>query len=344
MTVNFGSDNSAPVKQEILDALQAANKGDASSYGEDGLSQSLNQRFSDIFEKEVQIFPVLSGTAANAISLSQITSPYGAVLCHEHSHINIDECGAVEFFSGGKLVLLSGAEGKLIDKEVEKAFLSAHPHDYHNSKLSTVSLTQATEYGTVYSIDEVQSIASIARAHDAHVHMDGARFANALDTLQCTPAALTWQAGVDILSFGSSKNGTMNAEAIVVFDPEHATELLRRIKRAGQLVSKMRYISCQLDAYLEDDRWLTWATHSNTLAKRLAEALDASEYIEVMFPPQSNILILRMDNKLAEFMCDKGVEFYPWHEVDNCYRVVLSNLHDEADISFFTDVLGGWNP
>ena len=324
---------------EILRAIELANHDSAASYGEDERTSQLNRQFSAVFEKEVTVYPVMTGTVANCISLAQITPPYGAIVCEQNAHINVDECGAPEFFTGGKLIGLPGQDGKITPDSLRQFLESAHPHEYHNSKVTGLSLTQATECGTVYRPEELSVLTSIAREYGVYTHLDGARFANALVHLECSPAELTWESGVDIMSFGSSKNGTMNAEAIISFNPDCSTELKRRCKRAGQIASKMRFVSCQLAAYLEDDRWLAWARKSNELAQKLVGALNEVASVDVVFPVETNMLIVRMQDDLASHLREHGAKFYEWNSGKDCYRLVLSNLNHESDIEVFRSLL-----
>ncbi len=330
--MKFLSDNEAPMRPEILQAIERTNRDSAASYGEDEITLQLSRQFSDIFEKEVTAYPVLTGTAANALCLSQIIAPYGAVVCEQSAHINVAECGAPEFFTGGKLLGVSGQDGKIAAELLRHCLETAHPHDYHNSKVTGLSLTQATECGTVYRPDEISALTAVACEYGTHTHMDGARFANALAHLGCSPADLTWKSGIDIMSFGSSKNGTMNAEAIVVFNADCSVEIKRRCKRAGQVVSKMRFVSCQLAAYLEDERWLTWARQSNDLARQLASTLDDLDSVEILHPVEANMVIAGMPTNLVTHLRDNGMSFYDWETAEDCYRLVLSNLNSERDI------------
>jgi threonine aldolase len=263
-------------------------------------------------------------------------------LCHENAHIQHDECGAVEFMTGGKLVLLPSENGKLSAKDIDEKMTSAYPHGYHNSLITSVSLAQATEYGTIYTPAELKSITLVAKNHGLNVHVDGARFANALATLKCTPAELTWKAGIDIMSFGSSKNGTMNAEAIIVFSENANKDIKRKLKRSGQLVSKMRYISCQLEAYLYKNRWLNWANKANQLALNLSNEIKELQSIQVIYPVQTNSLVIKMTDELADYLLDKGINFYPWSGSKNCYRLVLSNMNKQSDINFFVESVKAW--
>lgn len=340
--IAFGSDNEAPAREEIMQALARANVGRAPSYGEDELTVQLKARFCEVFDTELTSHPLLTGTAANALALSQLVPAYGATLCHEHAHINIHECGAPEFFTGGKLLVVQGEGGKISAATLEQALAGDPGRGYHSNRVTALSITQPTEHGTVYSPDELGALCSIAHGHGLLVHMDGARFANALAHLGCSPAELSWQAGVDVMSFGSSKNGTLNAEAFLAFNPDAATEIQRKLKQSGQLASKMRYVSAQLLAYLEDGNWLRWAAESNLLARELATALGENPHISVRFPVQANILIVRMPRSLEMYLQDQGVAFFSWDEVPGHCRLVLSNLNERADVEGFLQLLSDW--
>ena len=245
--MDFGSDNEAGVRPEIMQAILEANTGAVPSYGEDPITHDLREQFSVLFETDVQVEPVLTGTAANAIGLTRIIPPHGAAVCHAHAHIMHEECGAVEFFSGGKLLAVGGDNGKLDPDALETALRDAANARYHSNRVTALSITQATEYGTVYSPAELTQLTCIAHQFDLNVHMDGARIANAAASLNCRLADITWKAGVDLVSFGTSKNGTLGAEALVVFgNPEWNRDIKHSLKQSGQLLSKARFLSAQL--------------------------------------------------------------------------------------------------
>ena len=281
MTANFSSDNVTGASPEILDALtRAGGEGSAMPYGNDSWTARVETKFRQIFETDLAAFPVATGTAANALGMSVMTPPFGAVFCHPESHMNVDECGAPEFYSGGaKLVTVGGPEGhdhgKIDLKILEATIARTGALGVHSVQPAVVTITQASEAGTVYDVDEIAAIADLAKAAGIGLHMDGSRFANAVVSLGCAPADITWRAGVDILSFGATKNGALAAEAVVVFKLELAKELGRRRKRGGHLFSKARFLAAQLDAYLDDDLWLKNAAHANRAAGRLAAGLTA---------------------------------------------------------------------
>ena len=303
----FNSDNIAPACSQVMEAVVAANAGNAVSYGDDQWSARLQDRFSEIFETAVAVFPTATGTASNALALSALTPPYGKVYCHELSHINTDECGAPELFTGGaKLIALSGENGRLSAGDLAAAIFGRG--NVHLTQPAVVSITQACETGTIYQIDDIAKIADFARGQGLSVHMDGARFANALATLDVAPAEMTWKSGVDVLSFGGTKNGCLAAEAVIFFKPELAENFGYLHKRAGQLQSKMRFVAAQLDAYLSNDLWLCNARHANAMATRLSKGLVALAEIELAYPTQSNEVFARLPNPVIKGI--QGDGFY----------------------------------
>jgi threonine aldolase len=327
--MNFRSDNTAPAAPEIIAALTRVNEGAASAYGEDQWSKQLNEKFSALFERDVRVFTVASGTAANAISIASLTPPWGAVLCHQEAHIECDECGAAEFYSGGaKLVLIDGAEAKLTPMALQEA-ISRNERGIHSVAPAAVSVSQTTERGAVYTPDELAALGRVAKSAKLGLHMDGARFANAVAALGCKPADVTWRAGVDLLSFGATKNGAIAAEAIVCFDPALAEEIARRRKRSGHLLSKGRFVAVQLLAYLEDDFWLRSARRSNALAARLGEAAGAL----LSHPVQSNQVFIKPGDAALAKMRTAGAEFYDWGgQGSGEARLVVSWNQREADV------------
>jgi threonine aldolase len=327
--VNFRSDNTAAVAPEILTALAEANLGRAAAYGADDWSLRLEQDFGKLFERRVKVFTVASGTAANSISLASIVRPWGAILCHREAHIECDECGAPEFFSGGaKLVLIDGAAAK-IDAAGLAAAATRHERGVHSVVPQAVSLTQASERGAIYSPDELRAIGAVARQRGLKVHMDGARFANAVAALGCKPADTTWKVGVDVLSFGATKNGAISAEAIVCFDLGLAEDIARRRKRGGHLFSKGRYQAAQWAAYLDNDLWLRLARRANGLASRLGEA--AQGFLSC--PVETNQVFMKPGVDALRRLREGGADFYDWGvEGSGEARLVVSWDQDEADI------------
>jgi threonine aldolase len=310
---NFKSDNVTPICDAILAAIQAANVGSAASYGGDELTERLQTVANGVFGTEVAIFPVTTGTAANALALSEITPPYGAVYCHEAAHIATDECGAPEFFTGGaKMIGFPSADGKISPAQLAGAVAFAEEMGVHHVKPGAVSLSQASEWGTVYQPAELCALTAVARQRSLKVHMDGARFANALVHLGCTPAEATWQSGVDVLSLGATKNGALCAEAVVFFNPAQAQGFERRRKRAGHLWSKMRFLSAQLLAYLEDGVWLANARHANAMASSLARGLRGVQGATVLQAVDANEVFVALPEATVASLESQGFGFYRW--------------------------------
>ncbi len=310
---NFTSDNVAPAATQVLAAVAEANAGVVGSYGGDPYTARLHTAACDLFEKDVLIFPVATGTAANALALAQIAPPYGAVYCYEAAHIVTDECGAPEFFTGGaKLIGLPAADGKIKAEPLREAIAFANDMGVHHVKPAAVSLTQATEWGTVYGLDEIAALVAVARQCELRVHMDGARFANAVAQLRCSAAEATWKSGIDILSLGATKNGALCAEAIVFFDPVLARDFDRRRKRAGHLWSKMRFLSAQLLAYLRDDLWLANARHANAMAARLAAGLEGVTGAHILHAVEANEVFVALPETVVAALEHDGFGFYRW--------------------------------
>ncbi|KJZ09765.1 threonine aldolase [Marinomonas sp. S3726] len=333
----FTSDNIAGASTQVLEALVAASVGAAQPYGADEYTQSMEARLRDIFECDLNVFLVPTGSAANGLSLATLTPPWGAVLCHKDSHINNDECGAPEFYtSGAKLVEVAGDNAKISAAALRIAAQNKIG-DVHSVQPSCVSITQATESGSLYSLAEVQEIGGICRDHGLKYHMDGARFANALVALDCTPAQMTWQAGVDILSFGATKNGVLAAEAIIVFDTSLSKELAFRRKRGGHLTSKMRLLSAQMDAYLKDDLWLNNAKHANAMAARLAHGLSDIQGVELMDQTQANIIFCRMPEVVIQGLQEQGFRFYHDRWGKGIVRLVTAFATAQEEVDAFIE-------
>jgi len=309
-TIDFCSDNVATVSQEIMRALTAANEGPAAAYGDDLFSRDLNKRFSALFETEVSVFPVATGTAANALGLAALARPYGGIYCHEHAHIQTAEGGATESYTHGtKLIPLPGVDYRLPPETLKAALARAERGVRNKPQPDAVSITQASEYGTVYRLEEIAAIGEIARANGIRFHMDGARFANALARLGCTPAEMTWRRGVDILSFGATKNGAMSADAIVVFDKSLIEPLSYRLRAAGQTWSKMRFAAAQLIAYVEDGLFLRLAAHANGLAARLAQGLNQMPDVALVAPVEANLLFVKLPPAVIDRLAAEGILF-----------------------------------
>jgi len=304
MTI-FSSDNVTGACPEVMDAIVAANEGIVESYGNDKWSTNLQKKLSEIFETDVVVFPVVSGTAANALALSVLSPAFGKIYCNELSHINTDECGAPEFFSGGaKLVTMSSEDGKINAKDLSQNIRGTGI--VHLAQPAAVSITQACETGTVYQLEEIKSIAETAHEHGLKVHMDGARFANAIVSLNVSPAEMTWKSGVDVLSFGGTKNGCLTAEAVVFFKPKLVGNFPYLHKRSGQLLSKMRFISAQLEAYISNDVWLRNARNANSMAKLLSEGFAKFPDIKLAYTTQSNEVFVHLPSSIIDLLNAKG--------------------------------------
>ena len=338
--MNFASDNAAGAHPTIMAALQEEAAKSGMPYGGDETTQGLETDLSRCFGREVWSFPVTTGSAANALALAVVTPPYGAVYCHQDSHINVDECGAPEFFThGAKLICLPGDAGKLTPETLSLALARQRRGTVHAVQPAVVSLTQASEWGTVYTPEEVRALATLAHAHGLRVHMDGARFANAVAALGVSPAALTWEAGVDMLSFGATKNGALAAEAVIFFDSALVRDFAFRRKRSGQLLSKLRFISAQLRAYLQDDLWLTLAAHANLMAARLATGLARLPGVTLACPVEINEVFVHLPSPLVTRLRQAGFVFYDWPGDPLPFvRLVTAFNTPEASVDHFIEV------
>ena len=310
--MQFGSDNTAGASAKIMAVIAAANDGRMASYGADEVTARVERAMAEFFDREVAVFLVTTGTAANALAIQALCPVYGAVLAHEESHLLVDECGAPEFFSGAKLVGVPGVAGKVTPSALETALRDFQAGFVHHVQPRMLSLTQATEAGTVYRPDELTVLCGLAKSHGLTVHMDGARFANALAALGSTPADVTWRAGVDVLSFGATKNGAVMAEAVVFFDPERGREFGYLRKRAGQLISKHRFIAAQFDAWLDGDHWRELASHANAMAARLAEGIAAGSRARLGFAVEANEVFAIVDAATDARLRAAGAVYHPW--------------------------------
>src|SRR5216684_3778530 len=342
--MNFSSDNAAGVSPEIMAALAAANAGSQPSFGADSISERVERRLAEIFERDVAVFPVATGTAANALALATVAPPWGVVYCHAEAHIAVDECGAPEFYAGGaRVVGLAAPHGKIAPADLAP-LLPGGKGVVHHMQPAAISLTQASEAGTVYRDDEIAAIAELARAHSLPLHVDGARFANALVHLDCAPADITWRAGVDILSFGATKNGAAAAEAVIFFDTAKAADFAFRRKRGGHLFSKMRFLSAQLDAYLANDLWLRNAHHANAMAARLAAGLAQLPTMRLRHPVEANEIFVEMPDAVIEALFARDFHFYRWDGPrGNCVRLVTAFDTAPADVDAFLVTARGVN-
>lgn len=330
--MHFLSDNTASACPEVLAAIMAANAPDV-GYDGDALSGRLDAAFSELFDTDVAALWVATGTAANSLALAALCPPYGGIICHEEAHISTDEAGAPEFYThGAKLITLAG-EGAKIDPDGIAARLSLIRNDVHRVQPHAISITNATEMGLVYTPDETAAIGSYARANGLAFHLDGARFANAVAHLGCHPADLTWRAGVGMMSFGFIKNGGMNAEAIICFQPDRAQEIRIRRKRAGHLSSKGRFQAAQILALLDNDLWLANARKSNAGAQRIAAAAGR----RLLYPVEANELFVRVTASESEALKAKGFAFYDW--APGLIRLVVSWDQPDEEIIALAEAL-----
>jgi threonine aldolase len=334
--MNFHSDNTATATPQVLAAIAAANRGPAASYGDDAWSARLDEAFSQWFGHPVRAFAVATGTAANALALGTLTPPWGQVFCSEQSHVANDECGAVELQTGGARLTPLPCTAGLLQADVLSGWLADHHVSVHSVQPASVTITQASECGTVYRSADIASIARVCRQHGLKLHMDGARFANAVVGQATTPADLTWKAGVDVLSFGATKNGALGAEAVVFFDTAMAADFDLRRKRAAHLFSKMRYLSAQLLACLEGDAFLQNAARANALAARIGAAAGG----RLLYPVQANSAFLRFAPGEKEALRARGCGFHDWGPPrENAARFVVSWDQPESDVDALCEAL-----
>jgi threonine aldolase len=309
--IDYRSDNTGRAAPEILEALIQANHGTALGYGGDDFTATLQRRFCELFETAVRVFPVATGTAANALALASLGPSWGNVYCSEVAHINTAEANATGFFGGGlKLGGMPGSHGKIGADALAETLAGISPGQIHRGQPAAISLTQATDLGAVYSLDEIRGVAEVAKARGLKLHMDGARFANATARLGCSPAEPTWRAGIDIMSFGATKNGGALCDAIVVFAPEIADIVAVQLRRAGQVWSKMRFASAQLIAYVENGLWLDMARASNAIAARIAAGLRGLPGAHLLAPVEANEIFLELPSTTMDALETDGFQFY----------------------------------
>jgi threonine aldolase len=336
----FRSDNVAAASPEMLQAIERANHGEAPSYGTDSLTQGLHQVFSDLFERRVWCFPAGTGIAANGLALAAIAPPETIIACHQNAHIRRSEDGAVAFFTeGAELAPLSGGSGKIapdaLDSFARRGYAAGKPW-------AALSIAQLTEAGTLYENNQIAELAEIAHSRGARVHMDGARFANAIAAFRCTAAEASWRCGVDVLSFGATKNGAMSAEAIVVFDEKTAQVLAEKLKRTGQLNSKMRYLAAQLHAYLQHDLWLGNARHANAMAARLAAGIQVASGACLAHPVNGNLIFVRLAPEILQRLSQAGIEVWQNGTDDTgqqTYRLATSFQTTIEEVNLFLSLL-----
>ncbi|MFI5412177.1 threonine aldolase family protein [Kaistia sp. UC242_56] len=346
----FASDNWTGASDRVAAALVEAAGGYAPAYGNDPLTAAVEAAFSRVFEREVAAFFVATGTAANSLSLAQFSKPGGVVFCHRDAHIAVDEGGAPEFFGGGsRLHRIDGADGKLWPADLAAA-IALYPADFiHHGQPAAVSISQLTEIGTAYSPAEIAALAAVAHEAGLPLHMDGARFGNAVAGLGVTPAEASWRAGVDVMSFGGSKNGCFAAEAVVFFNPEQAKGFAFHRKRGGHLFSKSRFVAAQFSAYLEADHWLGLASHANAMARRLAEGIEAGSGSSLAWQPQGNEVFALISKTADARLRAAGAAYYEWPTagpiaapLDNqsiLVRLVTSFQTQASEVDAFLQIL-----
>lgn len=333
---NLSSDTAAAIHPAVLEAICKANQGYAPAYGNDQPSAELTLRLRQVFAHDALLaFPVFNGSAANATALASLIRPYQSAIAHAQSHLVQSECGMNELFSGGTLALVGGAGGKLSASEIGAHLRFALGHVPHSPRPAALSFAQSTEAGTVYQPQEIRALAALVKPHGLRLHMDGARLGNAVARLGCTPAEITWQAGVDVLSLGGTKNGAMLAEAVVFFDPALADDFVYIRKRAGQLPTKQRYMAAQFLALLADDLWLKNAAHANAMADRLAAGMRTAG-LRLLMPVEANAVFAELPTALAARLRQRGHVFYNWPTFgENAYRLITSFSTTAAEIDQF---------
>lgn len=313
--MNFGSDNQSGASEQVLNAVIAANAGASASYGTDEWTKKAERLLADLFETELKAYFVTSGTAANCLALSSLVQPWDQIVCHSHAHIINDELSAPEMYTGGaRLTGLGNDQAKLTSSELASFMAAFEGHEPHTAQPKALSLTQLTESGCAYTLDELKGLAAIAKQYDMHVHMDGARFTNALISLGCSPAEMTWKSGVDVLCLGASKNGALAAEAVIFFNTALAKDFEYRRKRAGHLISKGRFLGAQFCGWLQGDHWLSLARQSNAQAAILSAGIQASDTAELAWPSDGNEVFAWMDKQVISRLKDAGAVFAEWPE------------------------------
>lgn len=348
--MNFSSDNVSGASPQVLRAIVDSNAGAAAPYGMDPWTEDATRRLSEVFEREVSAFLVATGTGCNALALAALAPPGTAILCHEEAHVIEDECGAPEFFTGGgKLVGVPGAGGKVTPEALSSA-LARYPRGIvRQVQPSALSLSQVTEAGTLYTVGEIRALSDAAHAAGLAVHMDGARFANAVAALGASPAEITWRAGVDVLSFGATKNGAIACEAVVFFDPAKAGDFLFRRKRGGHTVSKGRFLGAQMAGFLDGGHWLDLARCANARAARLSAGLSALPGVRLPWPTEANEVFPIVPAAMDEALRAAGARYYPWTtrslgenaapgEGERMLRLICAFDTDEAAVDAFLAV------
>ncbi|PIE11656.1 MAG: low specificity L-threonine aldolase [Rhodobacterales bacterium] len=347
--MHFASDNAGPVHPQALEAMARANSGHQLSYGAEPLMDTVRNQIRTLFEApDAAVYLVTTGTAANALALSCLANPWDAIFCSRVAHIEEDECNAPEFYTGGaKLTLVETRNGKMVPEALAAA-MDALSGSVHQAQPGPVSITNVTELGTVHSCEEIAALAQIAKARGSRVHLDGARFANAIAALGCTPAEMTWKAGVDAVSFGGTKNGLMGVEAVILFDPAKAREFELRRKRGAHLMSKHRYLAAQMEAYLTEDLWLDSARRANALGQRLAAGIAAQPGARLLHTPDANLMFARWSRAAHKRLFDAGAVYHltdgtlegPGEEDITCRLVCDWSIGEDA-VDAFLKVLAG---
>lgn len=334
--MNFCSDNATGAAPAVMDAVMRADEGSSMPYGDDPLTKQAEDKIRALFETDADVFPMATGTIANVLSLAVMTPSYGAIFCHPAAHIVAHECGAPEFFTGGaRLLPMDNVNGLSTPEGFDEAW-TRQGDTVHHVQTAGMSLTQISEAGTVYDLETIRTMAAKAHERGLYVHMDGARFANAIAALDCTPAEMSWKAGIDILSFGASKNGCMAAEAVVIFNPELAKTFPFHRKRAGQLFSKMRFVAAQLDAYVTDDLWLNNARHANAMAQKLAQGLKETAGLELLCEPPANMVYADLSEKIMDGLEAEGFEIYRDGDAIGPYNRLVTGFNtDPAHVDAF---------
>ena len=343
----FASDNAGPAHPKVLEALVAANTGYAMGYGADPIMEEVRQMVRDMFEApDAAVYLTATGTAANAILLATLANPWDTIFCAPMAHIQEDECNAPEFYSNAKLTLVPAVDAKMTPDALRAAMLAEQTRGVHGPQRGPVSITQVTEKGTIHTVDEIRALSDVAREFGSKVHLDGARFCNALVALGCTAAEMTWKAGIDIVSFGGTKNGLLGVEAVIIFDPVKAWEFELRRKRGGHLFSKHRYLSAQMEAYLTNNLWIRLAKQANIAGKRLEDGLTKINSFKMTNPRQANMLFCKMSRAAHNRAVDGGAKYYmerskgPDDELIEC-RLVCSWSTTDAEIERFVALAKG---
>ena len=351
--MNFASDNGSGASRKIIDALTACNTGASPAYGADDHSANAQKMLAAIFGRGLAAFLVPTGTASNALALGALCPPWGGVFCHEEAHVMEDECGAPEFFTGGaKLIGIPGAHGKITPQALKETLTRFPAGLAKQVQPAALSLSQATECGTVYSRAELGALTETAHDAGLKIHMDGARFANALLSLGCTPAEMTWKAGIDVLSFGGTKNGAIACEAVIFFDPAMAADFAYQRKRGGHTLSKGRFLGAQMEAYLGEHHWLDLARHANGCAAQFSKALTALPGVRLAFPTEANEIFPILSARAEAALKAAGARYYPWtcrshgpgegpREGEALLRLVTSFVTEQAEIDAFVVIVRG---